>query len=274
MITAINPIDQPIPTDDSLQKQELNVLPPLSQTQNQATQDSTLLAYLHPAPGAAAPPNPLSPIPAPFSGASVPNYSAGPEDTSVSKKKLVSYFLLGFLLNFLFLIPTILWLAFKSKNGTKKKFLAYIIGIIGSFVIALLLSGILTPFFTQKLTEAIPSLGYVPQRLSAVYPDVNFGASAYFQKEISNGTDVSTSTLTVTATSTEPLDPETVKQIGILTCDALADHNESFDRVTISQTKIKKFLFLKLNTYITADQTCLEWYGGDAPVMLDFPALD
>ncbi len=256
------------------QKPTLNVLPPLSQTQNQATQSSTPLAYLQPVPGAAPPPNSPSPIPAPFSDTPTPSYPSTSDSSTVSKKTMLGYFLLGFLLNLLFFIPVILWLAFKSKNGTKKKFLAYIAGLISALVVSSTLTNILTPFFTEKLTETIPSLGYVPQRLSSVYPDIEFGASVYYEKDITNGAEISTSSLTVTTSSTTPLDPNMVKQIGILACDAIADHNETFDRVVVSQLEKKKVLFFTVDTFVTVDQTCVEWYGGPPPDPMNFPSLE
>ncbi|HNQ16484.1 MAG TPA: hypothetical protein PKJ26_01300 [Candidatus Woesebacteria bacterium] len=263
--TTITPQTQPL---------VLNVMPPLSQTENQASNEPPPPTYLHPVQGSALPPNELTAIPAPFSGSTAPKYNGGSDNQSVSKKKLFGYFLLGFLLNFLFLIPTVLWLALKSKVGTKQKFVAYLVGFVSSLVIGAFFNGILTQFIGQKLTETIPSLAYVPQTISTVYPDLEASASVYYEKEFTNGAEISTSTLTVNVTSQEPLDSNMYKQIGILACDALANRNESFDRVAVSQIGKKKVFILTIDTFATIDQTCFEWYGGPPPMLPDTSILE
>ena len=253
---------------------DLVVLPPLSQTENQASNEPPPPTYLHPAQGSAPPPNELTAIPAAFSGNTAPKYNGGSDVQSVSKMKLFGYFLLGFLLNFLFLIPTVLWLALKSKVGTKQKFVAYLVGFVSSLLIGTFFNGMLTQFISQKLTETIPSLAYVPQTISAVYPELQTSASVYYEKEFTNGAEISTSTLTVNVTSQEPLDSNMYKQIGILACDALANRNESFDRVAVSQIGKKKVFIFTIDTFATIDQTCLEWYGGLPPVLPDTSILN
>lgn len=253
---------------------DLVVLPPLSQTENQTSNEPPPPTYLHPVQGSALPPNELTAIPAPFSGSTAPKYNGGSDNQSVSKMKLFGYFLLGFLLNFLFLIPTVLWLALKSKVGTKQKFVAYLVGFVSSLVIGAFFNGILTQFIGQKLTETIPSLAYVPQTISAVYPDLEASASVYYEKEFTNGAEISTSTLTVNIDSQEPLDSNMYKQIGILACDALANRNESFDRVAVSQIGKKKVFILTIDTFATIDQTCFEWYGGPPPMLPDTSILE
>jgi hypothetical protein len=253
---------------------DLIVLPPLSQTENQASNEPPPPTYLHPTQGSAPPPNELTAIPSPFSGSTAPKYNGGSNSQSVSKMKLFGYFLLGFLLNFLFLIPTVLWLALKSKVGTKQKFVAYLVGFVSSLVIGAFFNGILSQFIGQKLTETIPSLAYVPQTISTVYPDLEASASVYYEKEFTNGAEISTSTLTVNIASQEPLDSNMYKQIGILACDALANRNESFDRVAVSQIGKKKVFIFTIDTFATIDQTCFEWYGGPPPMLPDSSILE
>ncbi len=272
-LASVTPIVETAVTSQT-QPLALNVLPPLSQTENHTTNEPPAPTYLQPAPGANPAPNTPTPIPAPFSGTTAPKYTSDSNNQSVSKRKLFGYFLLGFLLNFLFLIPTVLWLALKSKVGTKQKFVAYLVGFVSSLVIGAFFNGVLTQFISQKLTETIPSLAYVPQTISTVYPELEASASVYYEKEFTNGSELSTSTLTVNVSSPEPLDSNMYKQVGILACDALVNHNESFDRVAVSQTGKKKVFIFTIDTFATIDQTCFEWYGGPPPILPDTSVLE
>lgn len=245
------------------QQVDLNVLPPLSQTENQNSNEPPPPTYLHPAPGAAPPINPLTPIPTNISNPSAPQFDPSANNQTVSKKKLVGYFVVGFLFNLLFCVPIVLWLALKSRNGTKQKFLAYLIGVFGSFII---MAG-LNYFLIKLVTTNNPSLTYIPVALSNQFPDMKFGTTFLFYNSISidDGSNNPIKKISINVSAPTNLSPEMFKQIGTTTCRLLEEHNESYSSVIVNQVGKKSILFFKIDTSINAEQTCQEWYNQPPP---------
>ncbi len=216
---------------------------------------------MHPAPGAAPPINPLTAIPTAPSSSSAPQFIPNTNAQTVSKKKLVGYFVVGFLFNLLFCVPIILWLALKSRSGTKQKFLSYLIGIVGSFIV---MAG-LNYYIMQLVTTNNPSLAYIPTALSNQYPSMEFSTSIFFQQDLTGENTESVKTLTVNVSAPTNLSPEMFKQIGTTTCNSLNEHGESYNNVVINQVEKKSFLFFKLDAFVGVGQTCQEWYSQPPP---------
>lgn len=240
----------------------LNVLPPLSQM-NQGIPTSTPPS---PVASSGVPQPPQPPNQSGSNLATPPAYSGAPaEDQSVSILKLIWYFLLGLLTSVLTFLPVMLWLGFKSKSGTKRKALAYFVGI---GVIILIMAGLetfLKPYFEAKLIEAVPALGYVPATLAPLYPQATFTATVNYVNDFTDGAESKTSELEVVVQNFPDMSNQDFKMIGATTCETLDYHGDHFDTVTVGSIQTKKIGFLTTDFTQGAGATCDEWINDPPP---------
>lgn len=184
------------------------------------------------------------------------------------KLKVILYFLLGLILNFLGLIIGGLWIKFKAKTNQRTKFIALIVG----FGVFALFSYVISPYILKPQAEKLfyskyPEMQTVKTAVESRYTDGKIDLRASWKKSFGTGQEATTtSTLSVQYSAKRQLSGKERQDMGKLVCSTLQSTGKKYDQVGIISVQSLlpidiPFVYLNKTFRITA--TCEQWTTED-----------